>query len=239
MRSGSLLQIDMTAITQTDPSQTSSTEVGIRQTGAGDFNPGPFNVYQGGAGGSMTSLVGDLGPEAGTEPILDLDDKHNLSASGGRDERDYDVLCADPNAVLAPFGTFTSCGIWFDRDGVDAFQTMHPCSGDGVNYNTGGIYDVVITYHATSATHGTMCATINGFPAGFYSGAFSNDPPDLSPAGLSFTGDMTTMQVFAGLWAMSGAGGDVVLLDITATGCLLEPIAVEERTWSVVKAIYR
>ncbi len=205
--------IDMSSITQTAPWITSYTEVGIRQKGAADFNPGPFNVYQGGAGGWMTSLVGNLTPSPGTLSIMD---KHNLSASGGRGEGDYDALT--PGTVVAPFGTTVNYGIWFDRDGVDQWQATYWGSVDGATYNTDGIYDIVITYHAIDAGLGTMFATVNGIQTGFWSGAWQNAQPDIYPAGLSFKGDMTQMQVFAGLWAMDGADGTVYVNNITVEG---------------------
>ena len=67
--------VDLSGVTQTAPWATSYTEVGLREFGAGDFNPGPFNAYQGGKGGWMTSLVGDLTPSPATQSLMD---KHNL-----------------------------------------------------------------------------------------------------------------------------------------------------------------
>ena len=83
--------VDLTLVTQTSSLETPYIEVGIRQVGGGDFNPGPWNTYQGGAGGWMTSLVGDLATDPNN---LDLDDKHNLSASGGRGEDFLFRTCA-------------------------------------------------------------------------------------------------------------------------------------------------
>jgi hypothetical protein len=157
----------------------------------------------------MTSLVGDLA----TDPAsLDLDDKHNLSASGGRGEQDYD--CTDPNTVVGPYGTFNSRGIWFDRDGVDQWQAQDPLNIDGATYNTGGVYEVVIKYHAITPTLGTMFATVNGIPTTFDAsvGGLGGEP-----AGLSFTGDMTQMQLFYGAWYTGGAGGPVTVSDICLT----------------------
>ena len=201
--------IDLSQVTQTAAYETPYVEVGLRQVGASDFNPGPFNTYQGGAGGWMTSLVEDLA----TDPnLLDTDDKHNLSASGGRGEMDYDST--DPNTVVGPYGTFSSHGVWFDRDGVDPWQAADPLNIDGATYNTGGVYDVVVEYHAISPTLGTMFATVNGVPTTFDTsvGGLGGEP-----AGLSFTGDMTAMQVFAGAWYTGGAGGPVVVSDICVT----------------------
>lgn len=218
-------RIDMSGISQTAPYVTSYTEVGLRQAGAGDFNPGPFNTYQGGAGGWMTSLVGNLAPTPGT---LGAQDKHNLSASGGRGEGDYDATAPD-TIVSPPLGNFNNYGIWFDRDGVDQWQAGYWGSVDGGTYNTGGIYDIVISYHAIDSGLGTMFATVNGIQTGFYSGAWQNAQPDRYPMGLSFKGDMKNMQFFAGLWAMSGADGNVELSNVSITGetaAVPEPMSV-------------
>ena len=209
--------IDMNGVTPPDMWQTSYTEVGIRQEGAGDFNPGPWDTYQGGCGGFMAASAPcafETNPES-----LDLDDKFNLQASGGRGEKDYDVLYSDPDTVtVPPIGSFNNYGIWFDRDGVDQWQAGYWGRIDGGNYNTGGTYEIVITYHAINPTLGTMFATVNGIQQGFI--AHTDAPPDYYPAGLSFTGDMTRMQVFAGLWAPDDTYGDVIVSNLTVDGCL-------------------
>jgi hypothetical protein len=203
--------IDLRGVTQTVAYKTPYVEVGLRQVGAGDFNPGPFNTYQGGAGGWMTSLVGDL---ASNPILLNINDKHNLSASGGRDEKDYDVYASAPTTVVSPpFGSYNTRYIWGDRDGVDPYQ-------DTKMANTGGTYDITIVYHAISPTMGSMIATINGngidtvnqellVGGSYYAG------------GLSFKGDMTQMQVFTAAWWTDGAGGIVEVADITVTGTLV------------------
>ena len=225
-------------------------EVGLRGEGAADFNPGPFGVYQGKCGGWMVSESDDwvgfwdggVFYGDGTE-TQDLDDKHSLQASGGRSELDYDVLCEDPETVVSvpspyswypspkgAYGSWDNFGLWFDRDGVDQWQAtswgnLGPGgvgSGDGLRYNTGGIYDIVITYHAIDEGLGVMCATVNGYPQGFYT-SWVNGPPQDYPAGLSFKGNMAQMQVFAGWLAYDPAGwdyGSVQLSNIEVTGCL-------------------
>ena len=205
--------IDLSAVTQTRASETPYVEVGIRQVGANDYNPGPWNTYQGGAGGWMTSLVGDLA----TDPYnLDLDDKHNLNASGGRGESDYDVYASDPLTVVSPpFGSFNTRYIWGDRDGVDPYQ-------DTKMANTGGTYDITITYRAISPTLGSMIATINGNGIDTVHQEFLVDGEYVA-GGLSFKGDMAQMQVFTGAWWTDGAGGTVTVSDITASGTLYVP----------------
>lgn len=238
--------------------QTSYTEVGLRGEDAGDFNPGPWNTYQGRCGGWMTSdsdnwLDSDGFTEKGNsdpDSIQDLDDKHNLQCSGGRGERDYDVLLSDPDAVQdPPIGSFSNYGIWFDRDGVDPWQDNDPdtpapggsnvpwAQSDGrKTYNTGGVYNITITYRAITDDLGVMFATINGDPFG----AIEPESIDLPvpqgfvrnsdgtyeyyPAGLSFKGDMKHMQVFAGLWSPSDPVGhdygDILLNSIKIEGVL-------------------
>jgi PKD repeat protein len=65
-----------------------------------------------------------------------------------------------------------------------------------------------------------MFATVNGIPTGFYTPAYHAGQPDYYPAGLSFKGDMTRMQVFAGIIAPdSGAVyGFTVIHNLTVMG---------------------
>jgi len=229
---------------------TSYTEVGLRGEGAGDFNPGPWNVYQGACGGWMVSdddtwNDGDGFTEMRNpdpDSIADLDDKHALQASGGRGERDYDVLLSDPDTVLSPtIGSWDNYGIWFDRDGVDPWQDNDPLTpapgGSSVpwsqqdgrkTYDTGGLYHIEILYHAIDANGngdktddglGVMFATVNGVPTGFYT-RWHEGAPDYYPAGLRFKGDMEHMQVFAGLWAPNPSYGPILLSNIHVNGYL-------------------
>jgi len=249
--------IDMNGLNQpgncaTYDGSTLYAEVGLRGEGAGDFNPGPFNVYQGHCGGWMTSdddtwndkgdgLTESCVPKDSTQ---DLDDKHCLSASGGRGDRDYDVLLSDPDfvgptrqdpwypgdptKVIGAYGSFNNVGIWWDRDGVDPWQST-------TYANTLGIYHIVITYHAIDDGLGVMFATVNGLPQGFYADPANWDgTPEYIPAGLSFKGDMKHMQVFAGVWGPNNNDwgqldkygltyfdyGSVTLSDMTVTGYL-------------------
>jgi len=199
--------IDLSQVTQTAAYETPYAEVGLRQVGAGDFNPGPWDTYQGGAGGWMTSLVGDLA----TNPnLLDLDDKHNLGASGGRGESDYDVYASAPSVVVAPpFGSFNTRYIWFDRDGVDPYQ-------DTKGANSGGTYDITIRYHAINAGLGTMIATINGNGVDTVHQEFLGGG-SYYPGGLSFKGNIPQMQLFYGAWYTGGAGGPVTVSNMCLT----------------------
>jgi len=207
-------KIDMSGITQNGPWLA---EVGMRQVGGGNFDPG-------GMGGWMNSRVGDL---TATPNVKSNMDKHHLGASGGVNETAYDAT--PPNAIQPPFGSFNNYGIWFDRDGVDAIQAGFWGAGNGTTYNTQGIYDVVIKYHAINPGLGTMFSKVNGVQTGF--GQHDHAQPDIYPAGLSFTGDMANMQAFAGLHGPVGVERQVLLTDVTVTGMpschpVPEPVSV-------------
>lgn len=130
--------------------------------------------------------------------------------------------------IVAPFGTYDSYGIWYDRDGVSSSQAAAWGAVNGGTYNTGGIYNVVITYHAVDANRVTMFATINGIQQGFYTAGYKNAQPDIYPAGLSFTtgdyngnlvSDITEMQVFTAIWGTSTTfSGTAVFKNMQATG---------------------
>ena len=185
-------------------------ELGIRQFGSEDFNP---------ASGTGIWLATDYDWSANTfdpdipSPILDNDDKLILQKTGGNGEADYNLPSTPPNQ-------WANHGVWFDRDGVDQWQAQMWGAIDGVTYNTGGIYEVVITLHATSATTGEAYMTINGEPQGFYDPSWHDGEPDLYPAGMSFTGDMTQMQVFYGIFGY-GATHSVTFSDIEVAGCMV------------------
>ncbi len=232
-------------------------EVGVRGEGAGDFNPGTaWDTYQGSCGGYMVSDddtwndVGDGKTEQcnpDPDSIQDLDDKHSLSASPNRGERDYDVLRSNPDVVgptridplnpantIGAYGSWNNEGIWWDRDGVDPWQSDKYA-------NTEGLYDIVLTFHAidlngngdkTDDGLGVVFATINGETQNFYADPANWDgTPEYMDVGLSFKGDMEHMQVFAGvwgpnseLWAIGPYGltyfdyGSVTLSNMKATG---------------------
>lgn len=192
------------------------TEVGLRTEGASNWNPGLWATYQGSCGGWMASGVGDVTPSPGG---LSLHDKFDLQATGGHGEGDYDLLNPNGPVQVPLIGSGNNYGIWFDRDTLDPWQSVAPGAVDGGTFNTLGIYHVVITYHELNPGLGSMFATINGISAGFY--ASPPDwifPPDYYPAGLSFKGNMSRMQVFAGIWAPDATYGYIVIHDLTVTG---------------------
>lgn len=138
---------------------------------------------------------------AGYPSCLDLDDALGLQRVGGHGAGDYNL----PSVPSVPGNNHR---FWWDRDGVDPWQ-------NGETANTGGIYDVVITLHATDATHGTAYMTVNGLAQGFETDGNWNTI-ELTPAGMTFTGDMTNLQVFYGLYGY-GATHSVTFSDITVT----------------------
>jgi len=188
-------------------------ELGVRQYGYGDFNPTWMSE---GAGVWLATdydwTANTFDPDPEGAPTLDMDDKLILQKGGGWGEGSYNLPSTPPNPGA-------NHAVWFDRDGVDQWQAQMWGAIDGVTYNTGGTYDVVITLHADDANSGTAYMTVNGEPQGFYDPNWHPGPADLMPAGMTFTGDMTQMQVFYGLYGY-GATHSVAFEDITVTGCL-------------------
>jgi len=188
-------------------------ELGIREVGYGDFNP--TWMVEGAGVWLATDYDGNadtFDPDPPGSPTLDLDDKLILQKGGGQGEGNYNLPSTPPNP-------WANHAVWFDRDGVDQWQAGMWGAIDGVTYNTGGTYDVVITLHATSDTTGEAYMTINGESQGFYVPNWHSGPADLMPAGMTFTGDMKHMQVFYGLYGY-GATHTIFFNDITVNGCL-------------------
>lgn len=188
-------------------------EIGLRQLGYGDFNPTWINE---GAGVWLATdydwSANTFDPDPVGAPSLDLDDKLILQKGGGIGENAY-------NLPSAPSNPWANYAIWFDRDGVDSWQAKMWGAEDGITYNTGGRYQVVITLSATGAAAGKAYMTVNGESQGFYELDWHSGSPDLMPAGMTFSGDMTKMQVFYGLYGY-GATHRVSFENITVTGCL-------------------
>ncbi len=188
-------------------------ELGVRTIGYGDFNP----TWQAEGAGVWLATDYDwtantFDPDPPGSPTLDLDDKLILQKAGGHGEADYNLPGVPPNPGA-------NHRIWFDRDGVDQWQAQSPLAVDGGTYNTQGIYYIVIRLHATSSTTGEAYMTVNGLDQGFEVDGNWNTM-ELTPAGMTFTGDMTQMQVFYGLYGYGATHvvqfGDigVVLTDV-------------------------
>jgi hypothetical protein len=217
-------QVDLRGVTKTDPALGPYVEVGLREVGAENFNPGVFGQHTGGKGGWMISGVADLVTDAN---LFDVDDKHNLQSAGDLDETKYDAV--DQNTVTDVFGSLAGGkGIYFDRDGVGVGE-------DASAANTDGNYLIVIDFHAVDTDQGTMFATVNGLTQGFMPGLNG----DIDPAGAGFTGDMTRMQAFLG-GLMDDGTGTIRVSDLTvvtspipepATLCLLMAAMVGSCGW--------
>jgi len=201
-----------------DPGAHAWAELGVRSPCDGDFNPTWM------AEGSGVWLATDYDWSANTfdpdppgAPTLDIDDKLILQKGGGMGEGSYNLPSTPPNPGA-------NHRFWFDRDGVDQWQgnpSIWPLSIDGGTYNTEGTYDIVITLHADNHTTGTAYMTINGLDQGFETDG-NWKTMELSPAGMTFTGDMEHLQVFYGMYGY-GATHTVVFEGISVEGQLTEP----------------
>lgn len=194
--------------------------LGIREVGYPDFNP--TWLVEGAGVWLATDYDWSLNTfDPDVSPILDMDDKLILQKGGGNGEGDYDL----PETPSNPGANHR---VWWDRDGVDPYQNDETA-------NTGGIYEVVITLHADDATSGTAYMTINGLDQGFETDANWNTI-ELTPAGMTFTGDMTQMQVFYGLYGY-GATHNVSFNDIRVDG-FLRTIVINGCDTGVVDVVY-
>jgi len=145
-------------------------------------------------------------PDPVGSPTQDLDDKLILQREGGHGEADYNLPSTPPNP-------YANHRLWFDRDGVDQWQAQNPLAIDGGTFNTEGTYEIIITLVATSKTEGTAYLTINDLHQGFETDG-DWKTMELSPAGMTFFGDMENMQVFYGLYGY-GAIHSVSFLELT------------------------
>ena len=191
-------------------------ELGLRSPCYGDFNP---TWMVGGAGVWLATdydwNANTFDPDPAGFPTQDIDDKLILQRGGGMDESYYNLPSAPPNP-------WANHAVWFDRDGVDPYQAQMWGAIDGVTYNTGGTYEVVITLHMTSDSTGEAYISVNGEPQGFYVPNWHSGPADLMPAGMTFSGDMQHLRVFYGMYGY-GATHTVVFEDIIVDGQLTEP----------------
>ena len=168
-------------------------EIGIRAEGYSNFNPTWLSEGAGiwiATDYDWTNNTFDPDPFS---PTLDLDDKIILQKGGGWGEGSYNLPSTPPEPG-------TNYGIWFDRDGVNPYQATNWGSIDGCTYNTNGRYKIHLYIHATSSSAGQAYLKINNVSQGFYVGGWKNAQPEIYPAGMTFTGNMTQMQVFYGLY---------------------------------------
>lgn len=173
-----------------------------------------------GIGGGAWAWMSSGAPAASsTNPNLkDIDDKLHLGSMPNKgDESNYDVVF--PYLIVkSPIGVpWNNYGIWFDRDGYGEGQEKLWGEIDGATYNTGGIYDVILQYHALSPELGAVFASVNGVQSGIYH-EWRNTQPDYYPVGISFSGDLSNIKIFASLW-----GENVKLTEFRAQGCSALP----------------
>ena len=181
-------------------------ELGVRSPCYGDFNPTGAGVW---LATDYDGTANTFDPDPPSSPTLDLDDKLILQKAGGHGEGDYNLPSTPPNPG-------DNHRVWWDRDGVGPWQNDETA-------NTGGIYNIEITLQATSDTSGEAYMTINGLAQGFETDGNWNTI-ELTPAGMTFTGDMEHLQVFYGLWGYGPVGvtHSVAFEDITVQGHLGE-----------------
>lgn len=174
--------------------------------------------------------LGAAAPAAGEQYSNNFDQNDRLALRTSRawdnDYMTYDVVREQSGAYTthpwwpwAPWDPFKSCGIWFDRAAADG--TPQAALYGGRMCNTAGKYQVTLRYSAVDQGSGVVFATVNGVPTGFY-GLWPSVPyagePQFSPAGKAFTGDMTSVQVYA-----RTVGAGVTIRDLTATGSPAAP----------------
>lgn len=169
---------------------------------------------------------------------LDLDDKFNMQRfpnPGSWDEQMYDRLC--DGSLIGVFNPWANYGIWFDRDGVDAYQPNNWGMVNGGTYNTGGVYDLELTYKKNSAIEGFVCARfftdllnpldqstpsddIYGIPTGFFESGWLPTGPQRFPAGISFQSNEIDMADFYVYVEGYPSPGTIIVKDLTVEGYL-------------------
>ncbi len=201
-------------------------ELGVRQVGKGDFNPNNYGVW---LATDYEWRAGTFNPDPVGAPLQDLDDKLILQRQSGQGEGAYSLPVTPPNP-------WANHGVWFDRDGVDPWQALMWGAINGSTYNTMGLYDVVISLHATGPGAGTAYMTVNGQAQGFYA-PWRNGPPQVTPAGMTWTGDMAHLQVFYGMYGY-GATHSATFSGVTVNGCLLTlPATIDVKPGSYPNSI--
>jgi len=184
-------------------------ELGIRVFGEEDFI---HTAVPEGLGVCLLAyfpdVVGTLDPDPPVSPNFDPDDILILFRGENRRADGYNLPSPPPEP-------YRHHRLHFDRDGVSPTEALNPTHVDGGTYNTGGVYEIIITLHAESETSGTAYMTVNGLDQGFETdGDWTTI--ELTPAGVRFAGDMKNMQVFYG-FSSYGAAHSVAFRDIRVT----------------------
>ena len=181
-------------------------QVGLREVGGPNVDPND-------QGGWMQL---NYASDSADDNARDNNDYLFLAKHGWGKEY-YDADIAGQLVAPLPLTVHAIVGFWFDRDGVHPSQESIWGYIDGVTYNTKGKYDIAITYRAIDKNTATMVATINGEQQTLDPDVWHGDPSELVPMGRSFTGDMTSMQVFYG---RGSGGGRVKVKTPKVVGCL-------------------
>lgn len=192
-------------------------EFGIRDTSTTtNFNPDGKGIWMASdysdTNGKWPPIkINTFDPDPVGAPTYDMDDKFVLQRISGQAEGNYNL----PSTPPSPGNNHR---FWFDRDGVDQWQDDSPLAVNGSTYNTEGTYEIKIKLHATSNTTATAYMTVNGLDQGFETNGNWNNI-ELTPAGMTWTGDMKHLQVFCGLYGY-GANHSVIFSNVSVTGYL-------------------
>lgn len=170
-------------------------ELGIREYGAANFNPNNRGIW---LATDYDWTANTFDPDPSGKPIQDLDDKLILQKASGHGEADYNL----PSSPPAPGNNHR---FWFDRDGVDQWQAKSPLAVDGGTYNTNGRYLILLKLHATSNNAATAYLSINNLDQGFETNG-NWDNIELTPAGMTWAGDMKHLQLFYGIYGYGPDG---------------------------------
>lgn len=170
-------------------------ELGIHEYGAANFNPNNRGIW---LATDYEWTANTFDPDPAGKPIQDLDDKFILQKVSGHGEADYNL----PSSPPAPGNNHR---VWFDRDGVDQWQAQSPLAVDGGTYNTNGKYLISLKLHATSNNTATAYLSINNLDQGFETNGNWNNM-ELSPAGMTWAGDMKHLQLFYGIYGYGPDG---------------------------------
>jgi len=208
--------VDLSGVTTAGQDNQMWTEVGLREQGAKDFNPGLYQVQPGGKGVWLLAWAVDLQPDP---TAFNTNDNIVIQSSGGLGQGQYDIRDCSKPAIGPSSKTTAGFGFRFDRDDADAAHKAHPLAAKSKSYDTGGVYTARLCFRSFSATSGAVCGQVNGLSQGLNVSTKSGTMPDFYPAGVSFAGDMTAMQVFVGFARHNSGAGVVELRDLRVVGC--------------------
>jgi len=120
-----------------------------------------------------SELLNTFDPDTSGNPLWDIDDILFIQKTDGEDQSHYDPVPVPGDSWLYP--------IYFDRDGVNAYQANNPQCIDGATYNTNGEYYVSLILNAVDDTHGFAYIMINGLTQGYITGDNPYPPLEALP----------------------------------------------------------